>query len=154
MSASLVVASQRWLPFVGGAENILSDLRLTMLTPAMPQDRRIVVITITEDTLSRFTYRSPIDRAFLAELITALDASGAAAIGIDILFDQATEPEKDTALAAALSAAETPIVAIRADTRDGLTGRQVDYLDRATAAIETGFARLPRDAYDGIVRNY
>jgi len=154
LAASLVVASQRWLPFVGGAENILSDLRLTMLTPAMPQDRQIVVIAITEATLERFTYRSPVDRAFLADLITALDASGASAIGIDILFDQATEPDKDAALAAALSAAKTPIVAIRAGARDGLTESQVRYLDLATANIETGFAGLPRDAYDGIVRNY
>ncbi len=154
LAAALVVASQRWLPFVGGAENILSDLRLTMLTPAMPQDRQIVVIAITENTLERFTYRSPIDRAFVAELITALDSSGASAIGIDILFDQATEPDKDAALAAALGAANTPIIAIRADTRDGLTERQVRYLDEATADIETGFAGLPRDAYDGIVRTY
>jgi adenylate cyclase len=154
LSTCLVVASQRWLPFVGGAENILSDLRLTMLTPPMPQDRQIVVIGITETTLERFTYRSPIDRAFLADLITALDASGASAIGIDILFDQATEPDKDAALAAALSAATTPIIAIRADMRDGLTERQVRYLDKATLDIETGFAGLPRDAYDGIVRNY
>ena len=71
-------------------------------TAPEPQNKDVVVLTLTEDTLAQFPYRSPVDRAFLAELIRTVDAAGARAIGFDVLFDQPTEPEKDAALAAAL----------------------------------------------------
>ena len=153
-ATALVLASQRWLPFVGGAETFVSDLRMVALAPQAPQSKDVVIIAITEATLASFAYRSPIDRGFMAGLIETLDASGAAAIGIDVLFDQPTEADKDAALAAALAAAETPIVAIGGDSRDGLTAAQTAYVEDMLAAVDDGFAALPRDAYDGIVRRY
>ena len=42
--------------------------------------------------------RSPVDRAFLADLIERLRAAKVRAIGIDILFDQPTIPQNDERL--------------------------------------------------------
>ena len=48
--------------------------------------------------MTQFPYRSPVDRAFLANLLKTLEKKGAKAIGVDVLFDQPTEPEKDALL--------------------------------------------------------
>ena len=69
-----VVAAPRFLPFVAAAEAWLSDVRIALLTPApATQHADIAVLRITEDTLTGFHYRSPIDRGFLVLLGVAED---------------------------------------------------------------------------------
>ncbi|MEM6491650.1 MAG: CHASE2 domain-containing protein, partial [Pseudomonadota bacterium] len=58
-------------------ENIVDDLRVVVMTAPEPQHEDVVIVTITEDTLSNFPYRSPVNRAFLANLVAALEAKGA-----------------------------------------------------------------------------
>jgi len=133
-------------------EKWVADLRVASLTPPMPQRSDIVLLTITEDTLSRFPYRSPIDRAFLAKVVARLDAAGARAVGMDILIDQPTVPEKDAALAAAVAKAQLPVVVGWADLRDGLTERQGAFLrDYLPGAIKA-HVNLVKDDRDGTVR--
>ena len=103
-------------------EKWLSDLRVAALTPPTPQRSDLVLLTITEETLTQFPYRSPIDRRFLAEVVEHLDAAGARAIGMDILIDQPTEPEKDARLAQAVAKAQIPVIIGWADLRDGPKG--------------------------------
>ena len=64
------------------AESWTRDLRVATLAPALPARRDMAVIAVEERTLARLTYRSPVDRAFLAELVEALAERGARAIGI------------------------------------------------------------------------
>ena len=93
------------------AEAWFTDIRAAFLTPSRSgQDGRIVVVAITEDTLARLPYRSPIDRGFLSQLTTVIDAAGPRAIGFDILFYRPSETDKDESLAAAIRAAEAPVV--------------------------------------------
>ena len=133
-------------------ENWVSDLFAVFTTPPEPQNQDVVVLTLTEDTLAQFPYRSPVDRAFLADLIRTVDKAGARAIGFDVLFDQPTEPDKDAALAAAFAQARLPIVAAQAGGGAGLTPAQTSFLAGFTRAVHPGLANLLKDDRDGTVR--
>ena len=68
-----------------------------------PQHQGIVVVAIGEETLARLPWRSPIHRGFLADLITTLRSRQVAAVGVDVLIDQATDPALDARLGAAIA---------------------------------------------------
>jgi len=107
--ALFAVMAVRHLAFLTNANQYLVDLEVASLAPPMPQDPDIVIVAITEDTLAQFPYRAPVDRQFLAELLTALGEKGPRAIGIDLLFDQPTEPAKDEALRRAIATLKVPL---------------------------------------------
>ena len=130
-------------------------LRVIFSPKSEAQDPRLSILTITEDTLALFPYRSPVDRAFLAKLIRLLDEAGVRAIGLDILIDQATEPEKDAALIAAIRDFDGPLVLAWADARAGLRPRQEAWLAEfvAQSGAIPGFATVTYDP-DGVVRRF
>jgi len=115
-----------------------------------PQD--IVIVTINEDTLATLAYRSPIDRAFLAELIQKIDAANPRAIGIDLLIDQPSEPEKDSVFIQTLEAAKAPIIVGYATGNDGLNEKQVAHQDAVLQNLKKALVTLSRDDFDGTVR--
>ena len=119
-----VVAAPRTLSFVAVLEDWLADTRVAWLAPVEPQHKDIVVLGIDEATLARLPYRSPVDRGALAEWLTLLEAANVRAVGLDILFDQPTEPEKDELFARVATGASMPIVVAWADQQDGLTDQQ------------------------------
>jgi len=149
---AISVAATHTLTLFGAAERWLTDLRVTLLSPPEPQQPAIVIAAITEDTLATFPYRSPVDRAFLAELIGWLGEAGAAAVGIDILFDRPTEAAKDDALKAALHAAPMPVILAYADTSDGLTPAQQVYIDHFVDGLSPAIIAQFTDPVDGTVR--
>ncbi len=153
-SAVLVLAAARWLPLVRGAEDATYDVRMARLGADMAQSDRIVLVMVTESTLAQFPYRSPIDRAFLADLIQTLGAAGVAAIGLDILLDQPTEPAKDKQLKEVLQTAPVPVIAVAGDHRDGLTDAQRVFLTDMLNGVTKAFASLPGDVSDGAVRRH
>jgi adenylate cyclase len=134
-------------------ENLLRDVKMAAFSPfiAPPADQ-MVLVTIDETTLSGLAYRSPVDRAFLAGLVTRIAAAGPATIGIDLLFDQPTEPEKDQMLEAAIQNAGIPVVMASAWASDGLSKSQLDYLAAFAPGSLRGLAALLRDPLDGVVR--
>jgi class 3 adenylate cyclase/CHASE2 domain-containing sensor protein len=73
-------------------------------------DPNIVIVTITEQLLDRFPYRSPVDRQFLATLLQQLATKHVRAVGVDILFDTATEPAKDEMLRQVIRHYPVPLV--------------------------------------------
>ena len=146
------LALPRFFVPVAAIENWISDLFSVFSTAAEPQNRDVVVLTLTEDTLAQFPYRSPVDRAFIADLIRTVDKAGARAIGFDVLFDQPTEPEKDAALAAVFREAKLPIVVAHAGSGAGLTQAQSDFLANYTKPVHPGLANLSKDDRDGTVR--
>jgi len=93
----------------------VNDYMTVSLAPTEPQDKDIVVVAVGEDTLSQFPYRSPVDRAFLADLLTSLAAKHPRAIGVDFLFDQPTEPAKDALLTQTLHDLKVPLVVAYSD---------------------------------------
>lgn len=72
------------------------------------QNRDIVLVYISNDTLNRCSYRSrtpipcnytsPIDREFLYKLINTVDDAKPRVIGLDIILDRPTESRKDQML--------------------------------------------------------
>lgn len=133
-------------------ENWLLDLRLGLTAESVPPDSRIAIVAITEDTLATLSYRHPVDRELLAGILRKADAAGARAIGFDILFDQATDPTKDRAFEAAVQDASIPVFIGYADASDGLTERQINYLNGFAPSAERAYVNLVRDDRDGTVR--
>jgi class 3 adenylate cyclase/CHASE2 domain-containing sensor protein len=97
--------------FFTDADRFVQDSEIALRPYGEPQDPDIVIAAINEDTLAQFKYRQPIDRSFLSSLVQSLAAKGPRAIGIDILFDRPTEPEKDAALKNTLHTLKVPFVA-------------------------------------------
>ncbi len=132
-------------------ERWTEDLRIAAFTPHQPQHPSIRLITITEQTLALLPYRSPVNRKFLAKLIDILNAKGVRKIGIDILVDQATEPEADRQLRQSLARSKVPTV-LAYITSSRLTEAQQAFLDTFTGDFLRGHINLPADAADGVVR--
>ncbi|WP_208696009.1 CHASE2 domain-containing protein [Mesorhizobium sp. M8A.F.Ca.ET.057.01.1.1] len=133
-------------------ENILRDMMMVSISPFTHAPRNIVVVSITEQTLANFRYRSPPDRGFLADIVTRIESAHPLVIGIDLLFDQATEPQKDARLETVIEAASVPVVIASASRADGLTQRQSDYLNAFAPSAKRGLAALSHDNLDGVVR--
>lgn len=141
-----------YLPFLRVAENWMSDLRMSTLTPYMSQSDKIVILTVNEDTLAELPYRSPIDRGLLLETLRELERRQVMLIGIDLLFDQATEPEKDSALFSFLRRSTVPVVVAWAELQDGLSENQVAFLNESLRQVPRGLVLVEEDRFDGKVR--
>lgn len=154
--AAVVIAGFRGMATLRSLESGLNDRLRVILTPySETQDPRISILTITEDTLALFPYRSPVDRDFLADLIVLLNDAGVAAIGLDILIDQPTEPAKDQRLVDAIRDFPGTLVLAWADARAGLRPAQeaflAEFMERSGAI--PGFATVRYDP-DGVVRRF
>lgn len=128
------------------------DLRQKLFAPPSPARDQIVLVAIDEVALASLPYRSPVDRAFMARLVRTIAAADPLAIGIDVLFDQSTEPEHDRELQQALHRIEAPVVVAYGDRRNGLTPEQAAYLDAFSERLLRGHAVLEADTLDGRVR--
>jgi adenylate cyclase len=136
------------------AENWVSDqLRLT-LAPTPPLAANIALVTITEETLAKLPYRSPVNRHMLADAVDKIRQSGAKGLALDILFDQPTEPEADQRLYTSLrqAARGMKVVAAFAGPGDNLTPSQAEFLNLYTDGLELGLVNLLTDPDDGAVR--
>jgi len=154
LSASLFFALPRLLPQYLDMELWLGDWRTVLLSRARAeQSERLALVVIDEESLSRLPYRSPIDRAYLAELLEIIAAFEPAVIGTDIIFDQATEPEKDARLLQTIQSLQAPLVLGFGDDRAPLTARQRAWQESflARSGRETAFLNLITDR-DGVVR--
>jgi adenylate cyclase len=156
---AVAFASLSWvIPGVGDAERSLYDLRSYLAAPRTDQDPRIQLVVYDDQTLIAARKRSPLDRGLLAKALTNLDALGAKAIGIDILFDQ--PQDEDDALVAALRAMKTPTFVAYADVagnRDDIVYDQQQYLDAFLKRLAGSNARptsIRLDFAHGVTRNW
>jgi class 3 adenylate cyclase/CHASE2 domain-containing sensor protein len=130
-------------PLAAQAEGAARDVRVSLLTPARPVDPDIVIVAVSEKTLDRFAFRSPINRAFLAQLVTKIDAGGPRAIGLDVILDRPTLPEDDAALLKALRSARTRVVIARNDEATEFS---------KDLGLTDGSVMLLADGADGVMR--
>ena len=152
--ALLSVATVNTVPMIRVAENLLYDLRISYLSSANDQSNEIIIVGITEDTLSAMPYRSPIDRQFVSDLILELDNKGVKAIAVDILFDQPTEPMKDAVLRMTLGSTRAPVIVATAGKDNGLYPSQIEYQKEFLESIDRGSAVVVKDIVDGVVRAF
>ena len=107
LGLAVVVARLGWeLPVTVGFERALYDVRVAVTAPRVEQDKRIVIVTFTEDTIQATGKRSPLDRVLLGKALVNLDKLQPKSIGVDILIDS-PQPE-DAALMADLATLKTP----------------------------------------------
>lgn len=148
----LAFIASRHIDFVSILENTVNDLYFSIEPRHRAYDSDIVLVTITENTLGKFAYRSPIDREFLSELLLTLDKAKVKAVGIDILFDQKTEHRKDAILKNTINQVGFPTIVAWANQSDNLTNAQTKFLNSYTDEIGKGHVKLGRDRADGLIR--
>lgn len=146
----------RTIPGLALMDQRLNDFLLVNSVEIDPESKpAVAIVTFTETTLASLPYRSPLDRAFLANLLDGLAKVGVRSVGFDILFDQATEPEKDQQLIDAIRRFPGPVIVAWADARAGLIEAQsawlADFIERSGAV--PGFANVTIEP-DGLVRRY
>jgi adenylate cyclase len=142
-------------PFpLAAAERLFQAMVFHLAAPVRPPHPRLALIGIGEETLSAFPYRSPVDREFLAKLIDRLAAAGVAAIGLDLLLDQRTEPAKDALLRRAMRRGDVPVVAISLAPETPLSPERAQVLTEFLKGVHSGTANLSRDRFDGMVREH
>ena len=154
MSAAVSLVTwlaMHYLPVLSGGSQWLEDFRVANFSPGVSQNDDIVVLTITEETLATFKYRSPVQRKFLADLLELLDPLQAKAVGLDLIFDQPTDPGEDARLQETMRALKTPLVVAIGDERAGFTAAQLNFQSTYLSGISKGLANLPKE--DGIVRS-
>ncbi|CAA6603807.1 putative Guanylate cyclase:CHASE2 [Rhodospirillaceae bacterium LM-1] len=152
LATTLSVLGMQGLPVLTLLGSWIDDFRIATLLPNEPKQPDIVLVTITEDTLANFQYRSPIDRKFLSNLLQELDRREVRAIGLDILLDQPTEPEKDNQLYQTLRNIKSPLVISYAREEETLNQNQVAFLDYYVPYELRGFSNLVKDPLDGTAR--
>jgi adenylate cyclase len=147
LSTALSILATHNVAFLTQAERFVGDLRIATLLPPEPQDPDIVIAAINEDTLKLFPYRSPVDRAFLANLLKVLDAKHPRAIAMDVLLDGPTEPEKDAALKDAIANLKTPLTVSYSDNPEVVDDKQLAYLNNFLPPADRVAAEIASDTF-------
>jgi class 3 adenylate cyclase len=147
MALLAMVAVDR-ISFFTSADRFVRDWEVAYQSTPEDQDSNILILAVNEQTMQNFPYRSPLDRGFLANLLTTLDAKNPKAIVVDYLFDQPTEPAKDDALRKALHGLKTPTVVSYFEANTTVSADQVKYLNAFVPAKMRALANLGTDQTD------
>ena len=134
--------------FLTSADRFVRDWEIAFQSPPEDQDPNILILSVNEQTMQNFPYRSPLDRAFLAGLLTTLDAKHPKAIVVDYLFDQPTETAKDDALKSALLGLKTPTVVSYFEANTTVSKDQIAYLNGFVPARMRALPNLGTDQTD------
>ncbi len=152
LAASAALLMVHKISFMTLIERAVEDFRITTFLPKEPQDKDIVIVAINEDTLAQFPYREPVDHGFIADLLQTLESRHPRAIGMDILFDQATEPDKDARLKQVIANFSLPLVISYVDQPEEVNQTQLDYLNDFVPKADRVLAYIIEDPIDGKVR--
>ena len=134
--------------FMLRTEFFIEDVARSIYTPVEPQQRDIVIVSIDDSTLDGFPYTSPIDRTFLKDLIGWIAEQKPRAIGVDILFDQPTEPAKDQGLSELFRTIGTPLVVSYVNDPAIETPERQEFENRFVPPALRGVANLAEDPFD------
>jgi adenylate cyclase len=145
MCLAVFIARYSWVlpgdsvptPLISEAERALYDLRAYFAADLVEEDKRVVLVVYTDQTLIAARKRSPLDRGLLAKTLRTLDTFEPKAIGIDILFDQ--PQDEDDELIATLRAMKTPVAvayAAKATNPDDIEYEQQQFLEAFMARLE------------------
>ena len=101
------------LPVWAPLQRLEYDLLASLTAPVRP-DVGVLVVGLDEPSLAALNMGPPLPRGLHAQLVDAVSAAGAAALGIDMLFAAPQTPEDDAALAQALQG-RLPVVLATAE---------------------------------------
>jgi adenylate cyclase len=100
--ASALVSAASSLGYLEGWQARALDLLQRLQGHRLPHD--VVLVTVDEAAFEGQGRRQPIPRDYLARVVRGVAKSGAAVVGLDIMFSTPTAPEADMALAGAIRA--------------------------------------------------
>lgn len=126
-------------------DRFIQDWEISTILPPGPVFGDIIVLAVTENTLKQFTYRSPLDRAFLARVLKRVAEGKPKAIGLDYLFDQPTEARKDAELKSVLANLDVPLVVAYAEDPSIVTAEQLSFLRSFVPPERRGMANTAKD---------
>jgi adenylate cyclase len=152
LSATLATAAAAYISFVHQAEQFVRDVELSEFRPPEPQSTDISIVALTEDTLTQFAYRSPVDRKFLADLLRKLEAAKPRVIGLDVLCDQTTEAGKDDEFKAVVAGLSVPLVVSYVSDQEVVDEAQRKFLNDCVPAANRVMANIATDKFDGTAR--
>jgi len=134
-------------------EYLTSDLRIALLAPPAQSD--LVIVKMDDAAMNAMRDASPchclspINKAWLADLIASLDAKGVKAIGVDYLLDTWASPQEFQDFHARIAKVKAPVVAVV----DPALKPGVDF--PVDPKLRYGDARaLVRVDYDDVIRRY
>jgi class 3 adenylate cyclase len=138
---------------VRSVENLMYDLRVSLNAPPAQPDFAIIKIdddaTDAMQAASPCHCLSPINKAWLGDLIATLDAKGVKAIGVDYLLDTWSSDAEFEDFNARIAKVKAPIVvAVDPDRQAG-----VDYLVSPKLIYSDARALTHKD-YDDVIRDY
>lgn len=144
---ALLHALPVWTPLLRLEHDLLASL-----TAAPPPDVGVLVVGLDEPSLVALNLTPPLPRRLHAQLVQALSAAGAAALGIDMLFSAPQSPADDAALAGALQG-RMPVVLAGAEV--AVNSSQVAQYRQAVPSVfpstrQGSVAVQPDD--DGVLR--
>ena len=153
LSAIVAMAATTYISFVHQAEQFIRDLETASLSRPEPQSTDITIVTISEQTLKLFPYREPVDRKFLADLLSKLAEWKPRVIALDVLFDQPTDPVKDDELRSTIAHLPVPlVVSYVGDLEIVERGQGQQYLDAFVPPGDRVRADIATDPFDGTAR--
>jgi CHASE2 domain-containing sensor protein len=118
------------------AEHWAADWRTAFLSDRLPSSHpRVAIIAIREESVTGFPYILPVNRGYLADLVSATDAAGALAIGLDFYFTRDTEKIYDARLLDALQRANAKVIlgAYEDARRPAQVAYQLDFVNKSHA---------------------
>jgi CHASE2 domain-containing sensor protein len=140
-------------PVLLRAEHWAADWRTAYLSDRLPSSHpSFAIISVTEQSLESFPYILPINRGYIADIVSAADQAGARAIGLDLFFTKDTERQYDNKLMETLQRAKDKVVLgvfENLHRQEQLT-YQYDFIARSGAAA--GYIDLLPDPPDQVIR--
>ncbi|NBU25569.1 MAG: adenylate/guanylate cyclase domain-containing protein, partial [Gammaproteobacteria bacterium] len=134
-------------------ESLTYDLRMALAAPAPTGE--LVIVKMDDRAVEEMRSQSPcgcispVDKSWLADVVVALDAAGAKAILVDILFDTWRDDQEFDAVSGKLAAVRAPLIVGAAPER--VPGKDFKVLP----GVRYADARtLVKDDYDDVVRRY
>lgn len=141
-------------PWARGLDSFVYDT-LFAIRGRLPAPERVVVVAIDEPTFATLGLQWPWPRSVHAELIDRLFRDGAAAVALDIVFAEPSDPEEDAVLTSVLEAWSNTVLAVDINVIDDdkyvqqtIVGPWPELLGPQTVL---GYVNLPLDP-DGFVR--
>jgi adenylate cyclase len=116
VAIAVVVTALSWAGIGAGAFQSLQPRLVDSLFPAVEPDPRIAVVLIDDSSIEAIG-QWPWDRSVHAEMIRNLERGGAARIGYDVTFTEASNPGSDAQLAAAVEDAKNVVLAAGVEYR-------------------------------------
>jgi adenylate cyclase len=152
LAAAVGFALTHFISLFNHLETRTQDIREAGFSKRLPQDEHIVIAAITEETLSQFPYRSPVDRSYVARLLKTLEAKQARGIYLDFLLDQSTEFAKDDELREVIRTIKTPLAIGYTESPEVVTPDQLTSLQQFVPPEKRATVNLATDPFDGTVR--